>query len=218
MNEAKDFPYWIDIEVKQPNDVVYRYTHRGLQNARGMNGESKQVLSFRVEVQRTADHVIFDWLRLPDDTSEDTKSFLKADALKRFQHLNNWIERVAHLVNDVEQWVKELGWSTRRIVKKLDDADIGKHELPALLMQEDACRLMMEPVGRSSPGTEGIVELYLMPRYDDIASFFYYDQRWNLHYPMPTGTDIASVREATAHEVSKEVMQQVLDEIKAHAV
>jgi len=128
-----------------------------------------------------------------------------------------WATRVAELVQRAEQWGKELGWSTRRIVKKLYDSRLGDHPEPALLLQEDTCRALLEPIGRSAPGVEGVVDLYVMPAYDDIASLYYYDGRWNLHYLRPDHSTAASVREAAGEPLSKEALRGVLEEMKKHA-
>ena len=80
-----------------------------------------------------------------------------------------WISRVNLLVDEVERWARDEGWSTRRIEKRLEDAWIGPHRVPALLMQEELCRGLLEPLGLSAHGSEGVVDLYLMPAYDDIA-------------------------------------------------
>src|SRR5208283_5952327 len=100
-----------------------------------------------------------------------------------------WIDRVTALVAQVDQWAKEMGWSTRRLEKRLDDARIGKHRVPALLIRQDTCRALFEPIGRSTPGADGVVDLYLMPAYDDIASHYYYDSQWNLHYNTFSGAN-----------------------------
>ena len=129
----------------------------------------------------------------------------------------NWIARVTSLVADVERWATEMGWSTRRVEKKLDDARIGKHRVPALLMQQDTLRVLLEPVGRSTPGAEGVVDLYLMPAYDDIASLYFYENRWNLHYIFPGTTGVPTVREAEAMPLSKETLERVLTEMRRDA-
>ena len=72
----------------------------------------------------------------------------------------------------VQTWADALGWSTRQIEVTLTDSQIGKYKAPALLLQEDAIRILLEPIGRSAPGAEGVVDLYLMPAYDDIASLY----------------------------------------------
>jgi hypothetical protein len=98
------------------------------------------------------------------------------------------------------------------VEKRLDDSRIGRHVVPALLMQEDTCRILLEPIARSAPGAEGVVDLYLMPAYDDIAVLFYYSDRWNLHYNMDRGTNsVRPVSEAEAMPLSKEALAKVLD-------
>jgi hypothetical protein len=85
-------------------------------------------------------------------------------------------------------------------------------------MQEDTCRILLEPVGRSAPGAEGVVDLYLMPAYDDIASLYYYEDRWNLHYAFTGSGAVAAVREAEALPLSKDALRRVLEEMRQHAV
>jgi hypothetical protein len=119
-------------------------------------------------------------------------------------------------VDQVEQWAKEMGWSTRRLEKKLDDPWIGKHRVPALLMQEDLCRVLLEPLGRSSMGAEGIVDLYLMPAYDDIARLLYNGNQWYLHYLFPGGKPAAAVHEAESKPLFKETLAKVLVEMRQH--
>src|SRR5438132_915084 len=82
--------------------------------------------------------------------------------------------------------------------------------VPALLMQEETCRIILEPLGRSSLDTEGMVDLYLMPAYDDIARLFYYGDQWNLHYAFPGTTPGSTVREAPPLPLSKATLSNVL--------
>jgi hypothetical protein len=100
--------------------------------------------------------------------------------------------------------------------KQLDDIWIGKHQAPALLMQEDTCKILLEPVGRSTTGAEGVVDLYQMPAYDDVARIYYYDGRWNLHHPYP-GAKPVPVREADATPLSKQSFERVLADLRQHA-
>lgn len=133
------------------------------------------------------------------------------------QERTAWQEKVTTLVDQVEAWAKDSNWSTRRIEKTLEDSFIGDHHVPALLMQEDTCRILLEPVGRSAPGAEGVVDLYLLPAYDDIATLYYYNQRWNLHYVFPNSKPVASVREADALPLTKESFEKVLAEMRQGA-
>src|SRR5262249_58458038 len=114
-------------------------------------------------------------------------------------------------------WARELGWATRVIDKATEDSEIGKYKAPGLLMQEGTDRILLEPIGRSAPGTEGVVDLYLMPAYDDIASLYFYEGRWNLHYLFPGTTGVATVREAEPMPLTKESLEKVLAEMRRDA-
>src|SRR5258708_6167203 len=83
-----------------------------------------------------------------------------------------WLSRVSALVSSVETWVKELGWSVRRIDKQIKDSQLGTYRAPALIFQGGTSRVMLEPITHAAPGADGVVDLYLMPAYDDIASLY----------------------------------------------
>ena len=196
--------------------VVFTYVPRGLQHARGAGGAPKRVPQYIVAVPAASQELTFDWSGSQDDPGA-ARAEIEEDIATRMRERSAWIGRVSELMNAVEHWVRELGWSTKRVEKKLDDARVGTHRVPALLMQAETCRIILEPVGRSAPGTEGVVDLYLMPAYDDIASIYYYSGRWNLHYVFPGSRPVATVREADAIPLSKEAMERVLAEMKRHA-
>jgi hypothetical protein len=195
---------------------LFTFVPKGLMYERGPDGPPKRLAHFAVEVRQVASGLTFDWGVTTDDPGA-AREVMQADIAARLKDRAIWIERVTSLVSQVEQWAKEMQWSTRRVEKKLDDAWIGKHRVPALLMQEDTCRVLLEPVGRSALGSEGVVDLYLMPAYDDIASLYYYGNRWNLHYLFP-GTRLGTaVREAEAMPVSKETLEKILTEMRQNA-
>ena len=54
-----------------------------------------------------------------------------------------------------------------------------------------------------------------MPAYDDIASLYFDDGRWVLHY-LFSGTT-AGTPSTPAKLLSKETLQEVLEEMKQHA-
>jgi hypothetical protein len=56
-----------------------------------------------------------------------------------------------------------------------------------------------------------------MPAYDDIASLFFYGDRWNIHYMFRGSKPVAAVREAEAMPLSKEAIEKILAEMKRHA-
>jgi hypothetical protein len=140
------------------------------------------------------------------------ESLNNADAIR-----DTWLVRLGHLVDSVDSWAKELGWSTRRIEKPMKDSRLGSYKAPGLIMQEEFIRIILDPLGHSSPGTEGVVDLYLMPAFDDIASLFFYDGAWHLHYGNSEDKTIATITEEVSRPLTKETFAEVLDELKKHA-
>jgi len=110
-----------------------------------------------------------------------------------------------------------MDWSTRWIEKSMQDSEIGAYTAPALLMQKETLRILLEPVARTAPGADGVVDLYLMPAYDDMASLYHYDGGWQLHYMFPSEPTVATISDAQSSPLSKETFQAVLDEMKQNA-
>ena len=70
----------------------------------------------------------------------------------------------------------------------MGDREVGDYDAPALVMQEGVVRLLMEPIARSAIGAEGVVDLYRMPAYDDVAGLFFSDGRWMIDFRRPDGS------------------------------
>ena len=138
----------------------------------------------------TADHVVtvegngkataLVWDNPP--AKESAKAELEEIARARFAERAAWIERVARLVTTIDKWARELGWVTKRIEKRIEDPRLGDHKAPALVMQDDFTRMALEPISATAMGADGVVDLYLMPGYDDIASLYHEDGGWRLQY------------------------------------
>ena len=126
---------------------------------------------------------------------------------------DEWLSRLSNLTNLVRSWAEELDWSTRQIEKKMKDSRLGSYEAPALLMQKGTTRVLLDPVARFVPGAEGLVDLYLMPAYDDVASLYYVGGDWRLHPVFPNAAAVAKIKEADSSPLSKETLGRVLDEM-----
>jgi len=170
---------------------------------------------FVVSVRESGGDIQFDWSRSPYDPGA-AQSEIEGEIRARMQERADWLIRVRKLVAEVDRWATSLGWSTKQVEKKLDDTRVGSHRVPALVMQADTVRIMLEPIGRSAPGADGIVDLYLMPGYDDIASIYFYDGRWNLHNAF-VQRHAASIRDAEGTPLSRESLERVLGEMSQHA-
>jgi hypothetical protein len=130
---------------------------------------------------------------------------------------HQWLERLHKLVATVKEWAGSQGWSTKVVEKKMEDAEVGNYKAPALVLQDPPVRLYLEPITRSAAGARGVVDLCLMPSYDDVASFYFYNRRWNLHYLYKGNRAVATVREAETQPLTRESLLKVLDEMKQNA-
>lgn len=127
-----------------------------------------------------------------------------------------WIDRLNKLVGDIETWAESFDWSTRRIDKSMKDPLIGPYKAPGLLMQKEFARILLDPISRATPGSSGVVDIYLMPALDDIASLYFYDGRWNVHYRLPNNEAAATIRDAQPKPLTKETLAEVLDGMARH--
>jgi hypothetical protein len=130
---------------------------------------------------------------------------------------DEWLKVLADLTSKVQDWARELDWSTRQITKKMKDSRLGAYDAPALLMQKETTRVLLDPVARFTPGADGVVDLYLMPAYDDIASLYLVNGEWRLHYMFARTPNVATLKEAGSHPLSKEMISQVLNEMSVNA-
>jgi hypothetical protein len=127
-----------------------------------------------------------------------------------------WLGRLGALVDDVKRWAEPFGWFTRLISKKMEDSRLGDYRAPALLLQKDTVGVLLDPIARFAPGTEGVVDLYLMPAYDDIASLYLVDGRWCVTYLFDS-PDEAMPKIAEAAPLDREVLGRILDAMSRHA-
>ena len=129
-----------------------------------------------------------------------------------------WLDRLASQFDQVRQWANELDLPTRLIEVNLKDSEIGRYKAPGLLIQDEAVKMLLEPIARSAPGADGVVDLYLMPAYDDIASLYLTGGAWHLHYMFPDSPTVGNIRAADGVPLTKKSFQKVLEAMKNHAI
>jgi hypothetical protein len=127
--------------------------------------------------------------------------------------------RVEELVARFEAEIDRSEWTSRRYPKRLRDDARAVYEVSALYVQKGATSLLLDPVGYDVPGAEGAADLYLMPAYDPMASLYFEDGQWVLHYAFPTDPmEPRSAIETQALPLSAATINQVLNSIAEHAV
>jgi hypothetical protein len=130
---------------------------------------------------------------------------------------DDWLARLGDLIGKVKGWAEQSGWKTREITKSMKDSVLGEYRAPALLMQRETVEAILNPVSRFVPGADGAVDLYLMPAYDDIASLYFLDGEWKLHYTFHEAPAAAEVSEPEVMTLSEGTVTRVLEEIAARA-
>jgi hypothetical protein len=126
--------------------------------------------------------------------------------------------RVKDLIDQVRRWAEPHEWVTKAYTKKLRDTDNQVYQIPALFLQKGPIRVLLDPVAYDVPGAEGVVDLYLMPTYDDLASLHFEEGTWRIRYGFPSEpTQTHAIVEPKTLPLSQETVNVVLDSIAAHA-
>jgi hypothetical protein len=130
----------------------------------------------------------------------------------------HFLELVHELVRQVTVWVEPTGWATHRYAKRMRAPDRSVFEIPALYLQRGPTRLLLDPVAFDVPGAEGLVDLYLMPTYDDMASLYLREGRWTIHYASPSDpTALPAIDKVEPVPLDQPNLLRILDTIASHA-
>jgi hypothetical protein len=131
---------------------------------------------------------------------------------------DQFVSRVNELVESTRRWVEPHEWVTKPYPKKMRDEDRNAFEAAALFLQKGPVRVLLDPVSFDVPGAEGLVDIYLMPTYDDMASLYFENGEWRIHYAFPPDPrESRSIVETQSLSLSERSIVQVLDSIADHA-
>ncbi len=129
-----------------------------------------------------------------------------------------WLDRLGDLVSLVKGYVEASGWRTRQDTKPVTEPGLGRYEVPLLLMERAEVEVVLSPVARTVPGAGGVVDLYLMPAYDDVVSLDFEGDRWFIHYALPPESTVPRfVIEAERLPLDEGTINRVLDAVADHA-
>ena len=102
---------------------------------------------------------------------------------------SEWLGRLDALTAEVEGWVERSGWRTRVVPKPTRDGELGRFEVPLLLMERDGVQVALNPLSRFAVDADGCVDLYVVPAYDHVAALYLIDGRWMIdHVSAEAGT------------------------------
>ena len=209
--------YMVSIYDDPAGDGALRFTFvmKGVRPDRAAGLRHEPPPEYIASVRGHGDQTEVNWIERP--VQREMQQELEEIARQRITSRYDWLAKLGKLVTTVSKWAEELDWATRTVDKKMEDAEIGNYRAPGLLLQQETVRLLLEPIARIAPGAEGAVDLYLMPSYDDIASLYYYSNRWNLHYVFQETPHVATPLETEGKPLTKLTLRKVLDEMRAHA-
>ena len=126
---------------------------------------------------------------------------------------------VKDLITQVEANLDDPEWVKKRYMKKMRDADRSVYEVQFLTLQKGPVRLSLDPTGYDIPGAEAAVDLYLMPTYDPLATFYNEGGHWYLHSRfLPKPENEGLVKEGRRAPFSHDTLNQVMEAIVEHAV
>ncbi len=208
------FMVTVHVLEEAPEQLLIKYVPREPQMKRKTGELSPHAGEFIARVLADHEEIHVVWESPPPEKLNEE---LTKDAQRRMSLRIQWLESLTELVMVVKQWADEMGWATKQISKKISDAEIGEYKAPVLLFQKELIRIALEPISRSTPGGEAVVDLYLLPGYDDIASLYYYRDKWHLHYMQAGSPLVGNIREANAKLLTKLNLRKVLDEMMKNA-
>jgi hypothetical protein len=125
-----------------------------------------------------------------------------------------WLGRLEALASEVKSWVEPARWRTRLVSKPTRDSVLGRFEVPLLLMERDGVEVALNPVSRFVSGSDGAVDLYVVPAYDEVAGLYFEGGRWVI-YHVSREAEAAGIREPEARPLSESTLTRVLDEMAA---
>jgi hypothetical protein len=132
--------------------------------------------------------------------------------------VDDWLELLKGLVANVEAWAEAGGWETRLTSRNVNENSVVRYEVPVLVLDRAESEVSLVPVARTVPGADGLVDFYVMPDFDHVASLYREKGQWSFHYtfhadPMETHSEVETER----FPLDEASLNRVLNDIAAHA-
>jgi hypothetical protein len=132
---------------------------------------------------------------------------------------DEFAKQVETVVRDFEASLSERDWSMRRDPKRMRDETRNVFSVLSLTLINGPVRLLLDPNGYDIPGADGVIDLYLLPPYDPVATLYLEDGEWFIHSPFPAALDaIDNPTKWTRSRLTKDSIGNTLGSIVEHAV
>jgi hypothetical protein len=130
-----------------------------------------------------------------------------------------FVKQVEWVISDFETSLSGRDWSMRRDPKRMRDEIGNVYTVQALTLIKGPVRLLLDPNGYDIPGADGVMDLYLLPPYDPVATLYLEDGQWFIHSPFPAALEaIDNPKRWTRSDLTKESINDTLESIVEHAV
>ncbi len=132
---------------------------------------------------------------------------------------DEFAKQVETVIRDFEACLSERDWSMRRDPKRMRDETGNVFSVLSLTLINAPVRLLLDPNGYDIPGADGVMDLYLLPPYDPVATLYLEDGEWFIHSPFPAALDaIDNPTNWTRSRLTKDSISNTLGSIVEHAV
>jgi hypothetical protein len=128
-------------------------------------------------------------------------------------------KQVETVVNDFEASLSGHDWSMRRDPKRMRDEIGNVYSVLSLTLIKGPVRLLLDPNGYDIPGAGGVIDLYLLPPYDPVATLFLEDGEWFMHSAFPDALDaVCNPTGWIRSRLTEDSIRNTLGSIVEHAV
>ena len=132
---------------------------------------------------------------------------------------NAFAGEVETVISDFEASLSGQDWSLRRDPKRMRDEIGNVYTVQSLTLIKGPIRLLLDPNGYDIPGADGVMDLYLLPPYDPVATLYLEDGEWFIHSPYPDALDaVDNTTKWSRSSLTKDSISNTLGSIVEHAV
>jgi hypothetical protein len=134
------------------------------------------------------------------------------------REVDDWLYVLNGLIDNVKAWAETAGWETRLTARDVKEKGGLRYEAPVLVLDRDEAEVSLVPVAREVPGANGLVDFYLMPEFNHVASLYREKGQWFFHYAFHPDPEVASsVIETERFQLDEASFNRVVNDIAAHA-